>query len=142
MFILADGTLHAHLSEIPAGDYKKAHHHDEGFHIFQLSGEGYSLYWNDGEPNRRVDWTYGLAHAPSTGMWHQHFNVSDEPARYLAIAFGSQRYPFLRSKFEGLKRDYRRPQSYQIEYAAEDPEIRRLFDAERELFAARHAAAR
>lgn len=142
MFILADGTLHAHMSEIPAGDYKKAHHHDEGFHIFQLSGEGYSLYWNDGEPRRRVDWTYGLAHSPSSGMWHQHFNVSDEPARYIAIAFGSQRYPFLRSKMEGLRRDYRRPQSYQIEYADEDPEIRRLFDAERERFAARPAAAR
>lgn len=141
MFILADGTLHAHMSEIPAGDYKKAHHHDEGFHIFQLSGEGYSLYWNDAEPRTRVDWTYGLAHSPSSGMWHQHFNVSDEPARYIAIAFGSQRYPFLRSKMEGLKRDYRRPQSYQIEYADEDPEIRRLFDAERARFASRQAAA-
>jgi quercetin dioxygenase-like cupin family protein len=140
MFILGEGTLHSHMSEIPPAGYKKAHHHDEGYHIFQLSGDGYSFYWNEGEARRRVDWTYGLAHAPSRGMWHQHYNVSDEPARYLAIAFGSQRYPFLRSKVEILKRDYKKPGAFQIEYGDEDPEIRRTFDHERELFRTRTPA--
>lgn len=142
MFVLGEGTLHAHMSEIPPGGYKKAHFHDEGYHIIQLSGEGYSLYWNDHEAPRRLDWTYGLAHSPSQGMWHQHFNVSDEPARYIAVAFGSQRYPFLRSKVETLRRDYRQPGTFQIEYADEDPEIRRLFDAERAKFRDRTAGDR
>lgn len=141
MFVLADGTMHAHMSEIPAGNYKKAHVHGEGYFIFQLSGEGYSLYWNKGEEPIRVDWTYGIMHSPPYRMWHQHFNVADEPARYLAIAFGSFRYPFLSEKLTVIKRSYtvKNPE-VQIEYEDEDPEIRRLFDAERANWSARKGA--
>jgi mannose-6-phosphate isomerase-like protein (cupin superfamily) len=136
MFILADSTMHAHMSEIPSGDYKKAHRHGEGYHIFQLSGAGYSLYWNTGEEPRRVDWTYGLLHSPPDQMWHQHFNVSEQPARYLAVNFGSQRYPFTREKRATIDRTYTVKSDFQIDYEDEDPAIRRLFDAERERFRA------
>ena len=134
MFVLADGTIHAHCSEIPVGNYKKAHWHDEGYHIFQLSGEGYSLYWNTGEEPRRIDWTYGLLHSPPRHMWHQHFNVSETPARYLAIAMGSMRYPFLREKMQTVQRDYSKKNDFQIEYEDEDPEIRRTFEGECEKY--------
>jgi quercetin dioxygenase-like cupin family protein len=136
-FALADCTLHAHASDIPVGNYKKAHYHGEGYHIMQLSGVGYSLYWNDGETPTRFDWEYGLLHSPRDGMWHQHFNVSDVPARYMAASFGSIRYPMLRQKHETLERDYRKGGRFQIEYADEDPEIRRVFEAECAKFAAR-----
>src|SRR5918999_1690612 len=53
MFILADGTMHAHTSQMPVGTYKKG---------------------------------------------HQHVNTAPDPARYLAIAFGSLRYPFTADK--------------------------------------------
>ncbi len=131
MFVLADGTLHAHASEIPVGGYKKAHVHGEGYHIFQLSGEGYSLYWHDIKAPTRIDWTYGMLHSPPNRMWHQHFNVSDEPARYLAIGFGSFRYPFLGEKMAMLERTYTTKSEFQIDYEEEDPSIRETFDAER-----------
>ena len=141
MFVLADGTLHAHESEIPAGNYKKAHIHGEGYHIFQLSGEGYSLYWNKGEEPRRVDWTYGVLHSPPLGMWHQHFNVADVPARYLAIGLGSFRYPYLKEKTAIIGRTYTTKSAFQIDYEDEDPKIREQFEAERAEYLARREAA-
>ncbi len=141
MFVLADGTLHAHCSEIPVAKYKKAHVHGDGYHIFQISGEGYSLYWNKGGPYQRVDWTYGMLHSPPLGMWHQHFNVSATPARYLAIAMGSMRYPFLNEKKATIARDYAVKSDIQIEYEDEDPSIRALFEEECAKYRARSAAA-
>ncbi|HEX5451079.1 MAG TPA: hypothetical protein VFW86_01705, partial [Candidatus Limnocylindrales bacterium] len=131
MFVLADGTMHGHMSEIPPAGYKKAHVHNGGLHIFQLSGEGYSLYWRPGEPRERVDWRYGILHSPATGQWHQHFNVSDEPARYIALGFGSLRYPFTQAGRAVLERDYRVKSDYQIDAEDQDPEIQREFEAER-----------
>lgn len=133
-FVLADGTLHAHMSEIPAGLYKKAHYHEEGVHIFQLGGGGYSLYWNQGEEPFRVDWKHGLLHSPPSGMWHQHFNITEQPARYMAIAFGSIRYPFTNEHTELLHRDYRVKSGIQIEYEDEEPWIRKMFDEEVEKY--------
>ena len=135
-FVLADGTLHAHMSEIPPGNYKKAHRHGEGYHIFQLSGGGYSLYWHEGQEPMRVDWSHGLLHSPPLGMWHQHFNVTDEPARYMAIAFGSIRYPFTKEKVDVLHRTYTVKSDFQIDYEDEAPWIRKVFEEER----ARHLA--
>jgi hypothetical protein len=136
-FVLGDGTLHSHESEIPVGNYKKAHIHGDGYHIIQLSGSGYSLYWNEGEEPQRVEWEYGVAHSPSRGMWHQHFNVSDTPARYMAAGFGSIRYPVLSEKLEVLNRSYAQGGKFQIEYEDEDPAIRQLFDRERAAFRTR-----
>lgn len=137
MFLLADGTLHSHASEIPVGGYKKAHVHGEGYHIFQLSGEGYSLYWYPGEEPTRVDWHYGTLHSPPLGMWHQHFNVSNDPARYLAIGFGSMRYPFLGEKMRMVDRTYTSKSEFQIDYEDEDPAIRRQFEEEIDAYQAR-----
>ena len=136
-FVLGDGTLHSHESEIPVGNYKKAHIHGDGYHIIQLSGSGYSLYWNEGQEPQRVEWEYGVAHSPSRGMWHQHFNVSNTPARYMAAGFGSIRYPVLSEKLEVLNRSYAQGGTFQIEYEDEDPAIRELFDRERAAFRTR-----
>ena len=134
VFDLADGSLGAHIAEIPPGNYKKAHNHAEGYHIFQLSGAGYSLYWQNkdfraaGEEPMRVEWSYGLLHAPPRDVWHQHFNVSDQPARYMAIAFGSSRYPMLGEKLAQIEKVYTGKSAFQIDYEDEDPRIRRMFD--------------
>lgn len=103
MFILADGTMHAHISEMQVGTYKKAHRHGADFHVMCVTGTGYSLLWYEGEPDfHKVDWKHGTVFAPPDRMFHQHFNASPTPARYLATAFGSLRYPFTDSKRKSL----------------------------------------
>jgi mannose-6-phosphate isomerase-like protein (cupin superfamily) len=53
-FVLADGTMHAHMSELAVGTYKKAHRHGPDFHIFPVTGHGYSLLWYEGEADLGV----------------------------------------------------------------------------------------
>jgi oxalate decarboxylase/phosphoglucose isomerase-like protein (cupin superfamily) len=99
MLSLADGTIHAHVSEMPVGTYKKGHRHGADFHVMCCKGDGYSLLWYEFEKDLvRVDWDHGVVFAPPDGMFHQHFNAGPEPARYLAIAMGSMRYPLLAEK--------------------------------------------
>jgi oxalate decarboxylase/phosphoglucose isomerase-like protein (cupin superfamily) len=103
MFILADGTMHAHISEMQVGSYKKAHRHGPDFHVMCVAGHGYSLLWYEGDPDwRQVRWKHGTVFAPPDRMFHQHFNTSASPARYLATAFGSLRYPFTEAKRRAL----------------------------------------
>jgi mannose-6-phosphate isomerase-like protein (cupin superfamily) len=43
LFEFVDNTMSAHVSEFPAGKYKKAHRHGAGAHIVMLTGSGYSF---------------------------------------------------------------------------------------------------
>ncbi len=130
MFVLADGTMHAHSSEMPVGTYKKAHRHGADFHVSCVAGKGYSLLWYEGDEDFvRVDWDHGVVFAPPDGMYHQHFNSSSEPARYLAIALGGLRYPMLAEKravFNGMDVNVR-DGGAQIEYEDQDPRIHTIF---------------
>jgi mannose-6-phosphate isomerase-like protein (cupin superfamily) len=131
--ILADGVMHAHVSEMPVGTYKKAHRHGPDFHIFPVTGYGYSLLWYEGDQEfTRVDWEHGWLYAPPEMMFHQHFNAGPDRSRYLAIAYGSVRYPFTadrRAKYLGS--DVSQEEGgFQIEYEHEDPRIRQLFEVE------------
>jgi gentisate 1,2-dioxygenase len=133
MFVLADGTMHAHMSEMPVGTYKKGHRHGADFHVFAVTGQGYSLYWWEGEKElRRFDWKHGCVFAPADRLFHQHFNASPEPARYLAVAFGGLRYPTLadkRATFMGMDVSVKEG-GRQIEYEDEDPRIRQIYEDE------------
>ena len=132
MFILADGTMHAHISEMPVGTYKKAHRHGADFHVMCVTGQGYSLLWYEGDPDfRRVNWKHGTVFAPPDRMFHQHFNASPTPARYLATAYGSLRYPFTESKrkslFGGVSTSLKAGGD-QIEYEDQSPRIHRMYE--------------
>jgi quercetin dioxygenase-like cupin family protein len=131
-FTLADGSLHAHMSEMPQGTYKKAHRHPADFHVFAVTGHGYSLFWYEGDADySRVDWRHGVVFAPADKMFHQHFNTAGEPARYLATAFGSARYPILASKrlvYDGSFVTH--DSANQIEYSNQDPRIDSIYRAE------------
>lgn len=129
-FCLADGNLHAHCSQMSVGTYKKAHRHGPDFHVFIVSGEGYSLFWHDDDQEiTRFDWKHGSVFAPTDMIWHQHFNTSADPARYLATAMGSTRYPFTEEKRaikRGVDVDVRKGGN-QIEYENQDPRVHRMF---------------
>ncbi len=128
-FQMAENSIAAHVSEFPIGTYKKAHRHGLGAHIIIISGEGYSLMWEEGKPIQRYDWQVGSMFGPKEMWFHQHFNVGKEPAKYLAL-HGRQS-----QKHRSGLRDWKRDKSVkeggdQIEYEDEDPMIREMFEAE------------
>jgi hypothetical protein len=130
MFVLAEGTMHAHTSQMPVGTYKKAHRHGPDFHVFAVTGHGYSLLWYDiAKDLVRIDWRHGVVFAPPDQMFHQHFNTAGDPARYLAVAFGGLRYPFTQAKrdvFAGMDVNVA-DGGCQIEYEDQDSRIHRIF---------------
>ena len=132
-FVLADGTLHAHMSELAVGTYKKAHRHGPDFHIFPVTGHGYSLFWREGDADHtRIDWRHGWVYAPPDQVFHQHFNTAASQSRYLAVAYGSIRYPFTTDKRELFGEGDRSVNAggRQIEYEDEDPRVGQMFREE------------
>ena len=128
--ILADSVMHAHTSEMSVGTYKKGHRHGAGAHVFAVTGSGYTLLWNEGDTDfERHEWKHGFVFAPSDGMYHQHFNTSPEPARYLAVSLGSHRYPVLARKVARKKDPEKsvKDGGLQIDYADQDPRIHRIW---------------
>ena len=137
MFVLADSSMHAHISEMPPGTYKKAHRHGAGAHVMCVVGTGFSLLWYEGQKDfLRIDWKHGVVFPPADRQLHQHFNTSNRPARYLATGVGGIRYPMLASKRrsgggEGLKKQAVslsiKEGGDQIEYEDQDPRIHPLW---------------
>jgi uncharacterized RmlC-like cupin family protein len=129
-FVLADSTMHAHISEMPVGAYKKAHRHPADYHVMCVTGQGYSLFWYEGDKDFvRIEWKHGTVFAPPDQMFHQHFNAAHVPVRYLATAFGSKRYPFTNAKrkMAGAVATSVKQGGDQIEYEDQSPLIARLF---------------
>jgi hypothetical protein len=128
-FILADGTMHAHVSQIPKGRYKKAHRHAAGTHVHAIDGSGYSLLWHEGDSEfKEFPWKHGFMYTPPFWMFHQHFNTCPDPARYLACSLGSRRYPFIslrRKSAEGVGSLSITQGGRQLEYEDQDPRIHR-----------------
>lgn len=138
MFVLADSSMHAHISEMPVGTYKKGHRHGPGFHVMCTTGQGYSLLWFAGDKEfLRIDWKHGVVFPPADQQFHQHFNTSKEPARYLATGVGGLRYPLTTAKrrsLMGLKEGGQGAVSTsikeggdQVEYEDQDPRIHRIW---------------
>ncbi len=127
VFVLADGTMHAHASEIPVARYKKGHRHGAGVHIWAVTGSGYSLLWYEGDQDfLDVPWAHGWLYAPAEQQFHQHFNTSHSPARYLAISLGNRRYPLLKHKRDGIAGETDasiKDGGRQVEYEDQDPRI-------------------
>jgi quercetin dioxygenase-like cupin family protein len=131
-FVLAESTMHAHMAEMPAGRYKKAHRHAAGANVFCATGQGYSLLWLEGQSYKdaiRFDWKPGTVYAPPEEYFHQHFNTAGIASRYLGIGFASVRYPVLQSTrylYENIDVGVEQGGT-QIEFEDEMPEVYDLF---------------
>jgi hypothetical protein len=129
--------MHAHVSEMPAGTYKKGHRHGAGYHVMCVGGSGYSLMWFEGDREyQRIEWQHGVVFPPADQQFHQHFTTSATAARYLGVGFGSLRYPFTAARrAEILGKDVAFATSMkqggdQIEYEDQDPRIHPMWLSE------------
>lgn len=124
-FSMAKGSMNSHISQFPVGTYKKGHRHGPGAHVIVLSGSGYSLMWPEGEEPQRFEWQTGSLIIPPTMWFHQHFNTSTAPARYLAFKHETVSI----RNAQGVPKAWisRRIGGDQIDYADERPEIRDMF---------------
>src|SRR5205823_4033497 len=117
-----ESPITAHMSVFPARTYKKGHRHGPGFVIVIPAGEGYSIMWPEGGEKVIVPWSEGAVFVPPNRWFHQHFNLGEAPARYLALHPPSFLAGFS-EKIEDMARD-------QIEYTNEEPWIRQKFEEE------------
>jgi oxalate decarboxylase/phosphoglucose isomerase-like protein (cupin superfamily) len=122
-FNMAQGAMASHISQFPVGTYKKAHRHGPGAHVIILSGEGFSLMWQDGEEPKTFEWKPGTLIVPPNNTFHQHFNAGATPARYLAFKHSS----FRNSQGVPLSWISRRLGGNQIDYADESAQVRAMF---------------
>ncbi len=138
MINMANGHFICHLSEFPAGTYKKAHTSEANrkkaglvsdvAYLF-LSGDGYDLQWPEGVyPSPGTEWEQlsykaGTLMSPGPG-YHQHFNCSAEPIRYLVLRYGNPRF----AGYVGTR--YKETGGPQIQFKEEDPAIRLHFEKE------------
>jgi uncharacterized RmlC-like cupin family protein len=80
-------VLDVHASAMPPRQHMRAHRHSSDAFLLILSGSGYSLVWpgDDVAGRQRINWKKGTLFVPPTYWYHQHFNVSAQPSRQLAI---------------------------------------------------------
>lgn len=122
---LSGNSMAAHLAELEVGTYKKAHRHQAAAHIVWLSGRGYTLLWSEKGERMRIDWKKHSLVSPPQNWYHQHFNVSPEPARHVALrrglfGVGIMHKPWLDVKLGGD----------QIEYEDEEADVRQIYEEE------------
>jgi len=123
VFVQYPGSeLTAHMSVFPAKTYKKGHRHGPAYIIVIPAGEGFSVMWPEGQEKVFVPWHEGSIFVPPNRWFHQHFNVGEEPGRYLAF------HPL--PQFTGFMGEKVDRSADQYEYHQEAPEIRERFDAE------------
>jgi oxalate decarboxylase/phosphoglucose isomerase-like protein (cupin superfamily) len=144
-FELAGNSLIGHLAQWPAGRYHKAHYHGPGAILLGLQSSGYVLLWSKelgtrpyeaghGEDVVEVKWKSGSVYCPPGGWFHQHFNTGSQPARHLALRYGSRIHPLgfkiadKRSE-DGVYIDVKKGGTL-IEYGDEDPYIRKHYEGE------------
>ena len=115
-----DSPIWCHMATFPPGTYKKAHRHGPGVFIIIPVGEGYSIMWPEGREKVYLEWHEASVFVPPNLWFHQHFNPSQGPVRYLAFHAPRHTRP---------SRDRPDPAN-QIEYPNEDPWIRQTFEEE------------
>jgi hypothetical protein len=120
--VFPNSEMSCHMSVFPHRTYKKAHRHGPGRVIVIPGGEGYSILWEEGKQKIVAPWHEGSMFVPPNKWFHQHFNVGEIPARYLAL-HPPRQFRGHAEKVEDREKDM-------IEYCNEDPWIRKKFEDE------------
>src|SRR5258705_1669603 len=81
-FNMAKGSMSSHISQFPVGTYKKAHCHGPSAHVIILTGEGFSLMWQEGEKPQRYDWHGPPPTPPPNKRFPQPLKPRPAPGRY------------------------------------------------------------
>lgn len=143
-FELAGNELIGHLAQWPAGKYHKAHYHGPGAILLGLQSSGYVIIWDKelgvrpyeggrGDKVVEIKWREGSLYCPPNGWFHQHFNTGAEPARHLALRYGSRIHPVgfkvaAQRREDGVYIELKDGGTL-ISYEEEDPEIRRRYES-------------
>ena len=131
MFVLAEGTMHAHSSQMPVGTYKKGHRHGRGFpclrrHRSRLFAA--LVRHRQGSGAGRLAARRGVcATGPDVPSALQH--VCAILRAIWRWRFGGLRYPFTQAKrhvFTGMDVNVQ-DGGCQIEYEDQDPRIHRIY---------------
>jgi mannose-6-phosphate isomerase-like protein (cupin superfamily) len=98
---LGGRCMRAELFDLAGGTYVRGRYGLPA-HVFPLAGgekgrsSGYTLTWAPGDPDfERHDWRPGSVFVTPQDRLHQHFNSGAEPARALAVSFGTRQRPVL-----------------------------------------------
>ncbi len=134
-YSMAFDSLDSHVEEFQPAVYEIAHRHVGGAWLMYLNGHGYTLLWPmeagihpyaDGHGDKvvRVDWHANTVFIPPTNWYHQHFNPSGTPARFIdLVSFVSRVYPPTAKVIFSENPTV-------ISYEDQDPEINKIFESE------------
>jgi hypothetical protein len=142
-FEAAGNALIGHIADWPAGLYQKAHYHGPGAVLMILKSEGYTLIWpkdlgihpyenGEGDQVVEIKWKERSVFGPPGGWFHQHFNTGNQPARQLAVRYGSRIHHIgfkiaAVGKTDGVYISVKEGGTM-IDYPDEDPEIPRKYN--------------
>lgn len=74
-----------YVCEIPPGKSLEPEVHLFEAVCYVLDGHGCTEFWRSGEPRRMVEWQRNSLFALPLNGWHRFINLSNEPARFMAI---------------------------------------------------------
>ncbi len=134
-YSMAFDALDSHVEQFQPAVYEVAHRHVGGAYVMYLSGEGYTLLWpkeagtrpyasGHGDQVIRVPWHANTLFVPPTDWFHQHFNPSGEPAKFIKVA------GFLSRIYMLTARELFEEHSTVITFENEDPKIKEIFEEE------------
>lgn len=133
---MAGTSIGMHVMGVSEGTYVTAHRHGPGALVMVVAGQGYELFFRQGDETNRTKLQanpYTVV-SPQLNEYHQHFNTGKGEYRMLAFRGTGIRYghgsPYSAAKTAQSKDPF--AYSYKIPYEQEDPEIQEQYFRELE----------
>lgn len=107
--------IDGHLVEILPGGQSEPEHHMYEEAVYVISGRGATRIWLEGQEPETFEWQAGSLFSIPLNAWYQHFNVSSEPVRYIAVTDAP---PAMR-KFRDMDFIFNNPYQFRSRYSGE-----------------------